>query len=241
VLRPCLATNTLELGSQRSIIWLPSCGDGGRVSRTRLLGWSGTSRNSSLLWAFLRPRVVNLFLRGTAVPFLLPPAPGVHVRLLALVQAHGNVMYPGNGLGVTSEPAPRLLSSLLSFLWVLLRSIWCMLSINWIRSGFSGFSSVSNNRFAVPSLWMPGRRSDMSVLNDVILFSFGSFVSGVWLEFFLAYTYTHTSSFLGSSVSLSLFFTGPIFSRFPGSVAFLDNGYWVLLFLSPRYRDSIWC
>jgi hypothetical protein len=135
VLRPCLATNILELGSLRSIIWLPSCEDGGRVSHTRLLGWSGTSRNFRLLWAFLRPLVVNLFLRGTAVPLPLPPAPGVHVRLLALVLAHGNGMYPGNGHGISAEPGSSASLVPTFFLLVLLLSIWCMLSISWIRSG----------------------------------------------------------------------------------------------------------
>ena len=79
-----------------------------------------------------------------------------------------------------------------------------MLSINWIRSGFSGFSSVSNNRFAVPSLWMPGRRSDMSVLHDVILSLLGSFVLGFgWSSVLLAHTHTLRPSLVPSPRSFS--------------------------------------
>jgi len=123
------------LGSLLSIIWLPSYEEGGRVSRTRPLGWSGTSRTFRLLWASLRPLVVNLFLRGTAVHLLLPPAPGVHVRLLALVLAHGNGMSPGNGHGVTAEPGSSAPLVPAFFLLVPLLSIWWIRSIRWTRSG----------------------------------------------------------------------------------------------------------
>jgi hypothetical protein len=56
-------------------------------------------------------------------------------------------------------------------------------------------STVSNNRFAVPSLWMPGRRSVMLVLHEVCNpVSSGFFRSGVWLEFCLRSWGTRTST-----------------------------------------------
>jgi hypothetical protein len=72
---------------------------------------------------------------------------------------------------------------------------------------------VSNNHYVVPSLWMLGRRSDMSVLNDAILSLLVlSFLGSCWSLFWLTHTHTLLHSLVPSSHFL--FFTGPIFSRF---------------------------
>ena len=72
---------------------------------------------------------------------------------------------------------------------------------------------MSNNHYVVPSLWMLGRRSDMSVLNDAILSLLVlSFLGSCWSLFWLTHTHTLLHSLVPSSHFL--FFTGPIFSRF---------------------------
>ena len=72
---------------------------------------------------------------------------------------------------------------------------------------------MSNNHYVVPSLWMLGRRSDMSVLNDAILSLLVlSFLGSGWSPFWLTHTHTLLLSLVPSSHFL--FFTGLTFSRF---------------------------
>ena len=70
---------------------------------------------------------------------------------------------------ITTDHGSRLLrpSFSSSSLWVVLlgRSYACFQLIGSALA--CRFSSVSNNRFAVPSLWMPGRRSARLVLHEV--------------------------------------------------------------------------
>ena len=63
---------------------------------------------------------------------------------------------------------------------------------------------MSNNRYAVPSLWMPGRLSDMSVLNDAILSLLVlSFLGSGWSSFWLTHTHTLLLSLVPSPRALS--------------------------------------
>ena len=63
---------------------------------------------------------------------------------------------------------------------------------------------MSYNHYVVPSLWMLGRRSDMSVLNDAILSLLVlSFLGSGWSSFWLTLTHTLLLSLVPSPRSLS--------------------------------------